>query len=62
MRSNLVDVIVSLDHETEKAWLVNDGKTKVWIAKSQAELELSHGGRFYTLTLPESLAIDKGLV
>lgn len=61
-KSDLVDVIVGLEHETPNAWLVNDGKVKVWVAKSQAELELSHGGRFYTLTLPERLAIEKGLV
>ena len=44
-RSDLHDVGVELVHETEKAWLVHDGTlvngelNKVWIPKSQAELD-----------------------
>jgi len=59
-RSTLIDCTVILVHETEKAWLLNDGSKKCWIAKSQAELEPT--GPTWTLTLPEWLAKEKGLI
>lgn len=58
-KSNLVDIDVDMVHETEKAFLVTiDGKTKVWIAKSQCELDTETK----VLTCPEWLAKDKGLI
>lgn len=60
MKSNLIDITVTLVHETEKAWLVNDGSKKVWIPKSLAELE--QNGPTWTLTLTERLAQEKGLI
>ncbi len=65
MRSDLIDITVMLHHETEKAWLVSDTgerKDAVWIAKSQAELEPSGGSSMHTLTLPEHIATEKGLI
>lgn len=62
--SNLVDISVTLHAETDKAWRVSDdgeNDNAVWIPKSQAELEHKKGV-LYELTLPEWLAIDKGLV
>lgn len=66
-RSDLHDVGVELVHETEKAWLVHDGTlvngelNKVWIPKSQAELDKTTRPLF-TLTAPEWLLKDKGLI
>lgn len=63
MKSDLVDIEVQLHHETEKAWLVSDtgnSKDAVWIPKSQAELEQFGDG--HTITCPEWLAIEKGLI
>lgn len=61
--NDLTDVTVQLHHETEKAWLVSgDGVTKVWVPKSQAELEASESNGAFILTLPEWLALDKGLI
>lgn len=54
---DLVDVSVILKHETDKAWLFSDGTKDVWIPKSQCEFD----GR-QTVTMPEWLATDKGLV
>lgn len=56
-----------LIHETEKAWLVQrddaEANTRVWIPKSIGQLELDPGEKdFYTLTLPEWMAKDKGLI
>jgi hypothetical protein len=64
MRSNLLDISVSVLIETEKAWLVTDGLPDdgVWIPKSQAEIEPSATGGIFTLTLPEWLAKEKGLI
>ena len=56
MRSNLIDIEARLIHETEKAWKLDTGGEPVWIAKSAAEFDGA------TLTLPEPLAIEKGLV
>lgn len=64
MKSDLVDVSVIVKHQTEKAILVispfDDEKT-IWIPKSQCELEMRDRLNG-VLTLPEWLAIDKGLV
>lgn len=65
-RSDLYDVSVDLCHETDKAWLVTDGTivdgelNRVWVPKSQGQLD--KGGNLYTLTAPEWLLKDKGLL
>jgi hypothetical protein len=68
-RSDLHDISVELMHETDKAWLVHDGTlvngelNKVWIPKSQAELErVGPGKPLWTLTAPEWLLKSKGLL
>lgn len=58
MRSTLHDFTVILKHETDSAWLVNDGSKNAWIPKSQGELVAKSGA--WTLTIPEWLAIEKG--
>lgn len=59
MRSNLVDVAVTLVHETEKAGLFDHGGSEnVWVPKSVGEYDAREG----TLTLPEPLAREKGLL
>lgn len=60
--NDTVDITVEIKHETEKAWLVSDGSSEVWIAKSQGEMERSANKKIYTLTIPEWLASDKGLI
>lgn len=57
MKSNLIDLPAELRHETEKAWLIStNGTNRVWIPKSAAEFEDG------VLTLPEPLALEKGLI
>ncbi len=61
--NDTVDITVELKHSTDKAWLVSDGgKEPVWVAKSQGELERDPGKRTYTLTIPEYIALQKGLI
>jgi hypothetical protein len=61
-RSNLEDVAVELVHETDKAYLVTDGRIvggkriEVWVAKSLTEFDKG------ILTAPEWLLKDKGLI
>ncbi len=58
MKSELVDLAGILRHETEKAFLVDFGEDKpIWLPKAQVE---NNGDG--TFTLPEWLALDKGLI
>lgn len=54
---NLVDIAVQVKHETEKAILVNDGTEDIWLPKSQCEMNPDG-----TVTMPEWLAHEKGLI
>lgn len=57
MRSNLIDIEARLVHKTDKAWLLDVGGEKpVWVPKSAAEFDGE------TLTIPEPLALEKGLI
>lgn len=64
MKSDLIDISVQKLHETDKAVLVTDTvpENAVWIAKSQCEIEPSEIVGIETLTLPEWLALEKGLI
>jgi hypothetical protein len=62
-KSDLHDFSVVLHAETDAAWKVSDdgvAKNAVWIPKSQGEIDKS--GKVCVLTIPEWLAIEKGLV
>lgn len=62
-RSDITDITVHLHVETDKAVFVSDTGDKadaVWLPKSQIEIEPD--GATHTVSLPEWLAIEKGLV
>lgn len=69
MRSDLTDIEVQVHHQTDRAYLVSTSGERdeaVWIPKSACEFEKTRGqhvGRLLrgTLTLPEHIAIEKGL-
>lgn len=64
MRSNLVDLELHRHHETEKAILVSDdgdSSKAVWLPKSAVEVE-ENGRGIVVVTIPERLAIEKGLL
>lgn len=54
--SDLVDVECKVLRSTERAWLVRAGSVEAWLPKS--ETEINDDG---TVTIPEWLAVDKGL-
>jgi hypothetical protein len=62
MAAKIVDVEdLDIKNRTDKAILVDDGKVSVWLPLSQVEVEENRDGT-YTVTLPEWLAKDKGLI
>lgn len=61
-KSDLIDIVVIVKNETAKAYLVTDSKKQVWLPKSQIEIVKSRTDMTSTVTLPEWLAIEKGLV
>lgn len=59
----LVDLTLHLHHKTEKAILVSDGGDKddaIWVPLSQCEVEYKKGN-VVIVTMPEWLAVEKGL-
>lgn len=62
-RSNLFDVSMHLHHETARAILVSDDGNRdhaVWLPKEHVEYERTSPG-VYLVTMPEWLAIERGL-
>ncbi len=64
MRSNVIDLDVQVLHETDKAAMVtlDVPDNGVWLPKSQIELTETGIAGIMTVTLPEWLALDKGLI
>lgn len=66
MRSDLVDLAVVVRRETDKAYEIEDENKAgeiIWLPKSQCEIEIQDRVRkIGTLTCPEWLAKDKGLI
>lgn len=77
MKSDLVDIPCQIVGETEAAILIMDGSfetartdkgveydrpKKTWLPRSAVEIEFAADGKGAVVTMPESLALDKGLV
>ena len=63
-KSDIIDITVHVHAKTSKAILVSedgDSDDAVWIPLSQVEVEPIKGP-IHELTIPEWLAIEKGLV
>ncbi len=58
----ITDITAQLLHETEEAILITaDGKTNVWLPKSQVEYEKVKE-ELYEIQVPVWLAKEKGLI
>ena len=58
MKSDLVDIAATLRHQTEKAFLLDHGGDEaVWVPISMVE-----DNKDGTFTMPEWLAMEKGLI
>ena len=64
MKSNIVDIDVKVTARTAKAVLVHTGikEKAIWLPLSQIEIEETGIGEIFTVTLPEWLALEKGLI
>lgn len=63
MKSDLIDITMQIHHRTERAVLASDDGDKdkaVWLPLSQVEVSMKGGG-FAEITMPEWLAVEKGL-
>ena len=64
MKSDLVDLTVELVHETSGAALVglDENAEEIWLPKSQIEIRRDDPiPGVATITMPEWLAVEKGL-
>ena len=64
MKSNIVDIDVEVTARTAKAVLVHTGikEKAIWLPLSQIEIEETGIGEIFSVTLPEWLALEKGLI
>lgn len=66
MRSDLVDLAVVVRRETPGAWGIEDATKPgsiIWLPKSQCEIDdIKQPSKCGTLTCPEWLAKEKGLI
>jgi hypothetical protein len=61
-RSDLVDIAGELRADRERSIQFFDGSKTVWLPKSQIEVEKTGPNNFVTVTMPEWLALEKGLI
>ena len=63
MSNKMIDITVEIIHETDAAFLVNDGDEDVWVPKSQIENnEDLYVGCCDVIYIPVWLALDKGFI
>lgn len=66
MKSDLVDISVQFQHQTEAAVCVRavEGGADIWIPKSRCEIQQTdpRRGHYVLLTTDEATAIEKGLI
>ena len=58
----VVDVEVVEKHRTDRAVLIESERDDVWLPLSQIEIEPSGDGLTQICTMPEWLAVEKGLI
>lgn len=62
-KKTLAEITARLVHQTELAFLLDDGTTKEWVPKSRVENDdRVDNGQIGTFSMPEDLAIEKGFV
>lgn len=62
-QSDLIDITVTIIHQTDLAVKVDHGgKEPTWLPRSAIEIEKNDDGKTWTVTLPERLAEEKGMI
>jgi hypothetical protein len=59
--ANQLTIECNIEHETERAVLINDGTQKIWLPKSVVEVDRAEGDRA-VVYVPEWLANERGLI
>ncbi len=54
----IITIDVDIVHQTEKAYLIDNGSKEAWIPKSIAEYDETDG----TMQMPEKFAMEKELI
>lgn len=64
MKSNIIDLDGAIEARTERAVLFHTGNKEeaAWLPLSQVEVSETGVGGIFTVTLPEWLAQEKGLI
>ena len=64
MKSNIIDIDGAIEARTQKAVLFHTGDKSeaAWLPLSQIEIEETAFGGIVTVSLPEWLALEKGLI
>lgn len=64
MKSDVIDIDGAIEAKTEKAVLFHTGNKEeaVWLPLSQIEVDETGISGIVTITLPEWLALEKGLI
>ncbi len=64
MKSDIIDIDGAIEARTEKAVLFHTGNKEeaAWLPLSQIEIEETGFGGIFTVSLPEWLALEKGLI
>lgn len=57
---DIVEIVATQVHETQMAYLINDGATEAWVPKSQVERSPTAKPGVYEYSMPERLAVQKG--
>lgn len=58
MSQETITIEATLLHETPRAYRINDGKREAWLPKAEVEYDPDEE----TFTMPEWLAMDRGLI
>lgn len=62
-KTKLIDITVIICHHTDRAVYADfGGKEPVWLPLSQIEISPNEDNSTHTLTLPEWLAREKGMI
>lgn len=64
MKSNIIDLDGAIEARTDRAVLFHTGNKEeaAWLPLSQVEVAETGVGGIFTVTLPERLAQEKGLI
>jgi hypothetical protein len=61
MPADFIDIHLDILRDTTAAWQVSDGDVTVWLPKSQVDTDGMEVGDSGLVSMPEWLAVERGL-